>query len=115
VTARLEPLTDEMLEEVAERFRLLGEPLRLRLLLELEGGARTVNELAEATGAGQPNVSRHLMSLFNGGLLYRRREGVKTFYAIADPVVFRLCDLVCRSTVKHMESRLASTVGRRRK
>lgn len=93
----MQPLSERLMERIAERFRLLGEPLRLRLLRELEDGERTVNELAEITGGTQPNVSRHLTALFQGGLLYRRREGAKIYYAIADPVVFELCALMCRS------------------
>lgn len=88
-------LKGDLLEHVAGRFRLLGEPLRLRLLQELEGGEKTVNELVEIIGGTQPNISRHLTALFQGGLLLRRRDGVKIYYAIADPVVFLLCDIVC--------------------
>lgn len=58
----------------------------------------TVNEIAEASEASQPNVSKHLQLLFDAGLVGRERSGNSIFYSIADPVVFRLCDLVCRST-----------------
>src|SRR5579863_10269922 len=94
------PLTDDMLELVARRFRLLGEPVRLRLLERLESGERTVNELASDLQGNQANISRHLSALFDGGLLSRRREGNNVYYAIGDPVVFELCDLVCTSTTE---------------
>jgi DNA-binding transcriptional ArsR family regulator len=110
VSTKREVLTGNLLESVAGRLWLLGEPVRLQLLQELEGGGRSVNALADAIGGGQPNISRHLTALFNGGLPARRRQGVKTYYSIADPLVFRLCDLMCRSAVKHIRIRLEATV-----
>ena len=100
-----------MIELVARRFRLLGEPLRLRMLQMLESGEMTVNGLAEALNASQPNVSRHLTALFDGGLLERRREGNLIYYSIADPMVFKLCDLVCSSTRERIESQLQALAG----
>jgi DNA-binding transcriptional ArsR family regulator len=90
-------LTDEMIEAVSARFRLLGEPLRLRLLENLDSSEVSVNDLADAVGAGQPNVSRHLNALFEGGLVGRRREGNSTYYSIADPIVFDVRDMICGS------------------
>lgn len=89
------PMTPQMLDAVAERFRVLGEPMRLRILHTLRGGERTVTELVELTGAGQANVSKHLQLLFVQGFVTRRKAGTSTCYAILDPNVFNLCDLVC--------------------
>jgi DNA-binding transcriptional ArsR family regulator len=94
------PLSDTALEMVAQRFRLLGEPQRLRILQALEAGELSVGALCARTGATQPNVSKHLAALFDGGLIERRRDGNNVLYAIADPVVFLLCELVCRSKSK---------------
>jgi DNA-binding transcriptional ArsR family regulator len=91
-------LTDEMAELVSRRFRLLGVPVRLKILQSLEVRDRSVNELAADLRISQPNVSRHLKALADGGLLDRRRDGNNIYYSIADPVVFRLCELVCDST-----------------
>lgn len=85
----------ELLVLVAERFRSLGEPTRLRLLDALRAGEKTVTELVEATGLGQANVSKHLATLYAAGLVARRRSGLFVYYAIADRGTFRLCDLVC--------------------
>jgi DNA-binding transcriptional ArsR family regulator len=95
-----EAMTDRMMDLVAQRFRLLGEPFRLRILQHLESGEKTVGDLVDALGGGQPNVSKHLAILHGGGLVEKRREGTSMVYAIADPVVFKLCDLVCRSETK---------------
>lgn len=86
-----------MLALVAKRFRLLGEPFRLRLLQQLESGEKSVNELVEALDGNQPNVSKHLALLHDAGLVGRRRDGTTVLYCINDPVVFKLCALVCRN------------------
>ncbi|HZC04775.1 MAG TPA: metalloregulator ArsR/SmtB family transcription factor [Ktedonobacterales bacterium] len=86
---------DPLIEQIAFRFRLLGEPLRLKLMAALSGGERSVGELVELTGAGQPNVSKHLAALAQGGLVHRRKAGLVALYSIADPLVLRLCDVLC--------------------
>ncbi|HEY3378093.1 MAG TPA: metalloregulator ArsR/SmtB family transcription factor [Armatimonadota bacterium] len=91
------PLSDRALELIAHRFKLLSEPMRLRLLQTLMQGERSVNELVSATNTTQANVSKHLGILADGGLVARRKVGVSTIYRIADPSLFTLCDLVCRS------------------
>lgn len=91
-----------MLEQIAARFRLLGEPLRLRLLLALEGGERSVGELVTRTGAGQANVSKHLAALTQAGVVRRRKVGVSVYYAIADATTFTLCDVVCAGLQEHV-------------
>jgi DNA-binding transcriptional ArsR family regulator len=94
-SAEKQRLSDPLLELMASRFRLLGEPLRLKLLAALVGGERSVGELVALMGTSQPNVSKHLAALAQGGLVQRRKVGTTTFYAIADVTVFTLCDAVC--------------------
>ena len=103
-----------MLELVAKRFRLLGEPLRLRILQVLEPGERTVNDIVEALDANQSNVSKHLGILYDGGLVGRRRDGTSMHYFIADPIVFKLCELVCRSAADDAQA-IASELGEERR
>ncbi len=98
--AKKAPLTDEALEHVARRFAVLAEPMRLRLLQTLFAGEMSVNALVEATGGTQANVSRHLQTLMQAHILSRRKEGLQVFYAIADPSIFKLCELVCGSLEK---------------
>lgn len=100
--ARLTPM---MLDAVAERFRILGEPMRLKILHALREGERTVNELVEISGGGQANVSKHLQLLHQQGFVSRRKQGTSTRYAIQDPDVFQLCDLVCGSVEDELERR----------
>lgn len=93
------PLQSErMIELVARRFRMLGEPFRLRLLQTLEHGELTVGELVQELDGSQPNVSKHLQMLHEAGFVSRRRAGNSVFYGIADSTVMTLCDLVCKNT-----------------
>ncbi len=94
------PLNDEALEHVSRRFAVLAEPMRLRLLQALFEGEKNVNTLVEETGGTQANVSRHLQTLMQAHILSRRKEGLQVFYAIADPSIFKLCELVCGSLEK---------------
>jgi len=91
------PLPEPLVELIAQRFRVIGEPMRIRLLDALRDGPLTVNELTRALGASQQNVSKHLGILHGANMVDRRKEGNRTVYEISDPMVFRLCDLVCRS------------------
>lgn len=101
---------DPMIEAIAMRFRLLGDPLRLKLMAALAGGERSVSELVELTGAGQPNVSKHLAALAQGGLIGRRKSGAVALYSIADPFVLKLCDVVCAGIQENI-SRQAQALG----
>ncbi len=100
-------MTPEALELVAARFRAMGEPLRLRILQELEHGERSVSALVARVGSTQPNVSKHLRVLHDAGLLVRRQQGNIAFYAIADAMVFELCDIICSK----LRDRLEAQVG----
>ena len=89
------PLPDELVELIARRFRVLAEPMRIRLLDRLREGSATVAELQAATGASQQNVSKHLGVLLQAGLVARRKKGNFARYEIADDSVFELCETVC--------------------
>ncbi len=89
------PLPAPLVELIAERFRVLGEPMRIRLLDALREAPATVQELQQATGASQQNVSKHLGMLLRSGLVSRSKEGNFSLYSIADEGVFDLCEQVC--------------------
>jgi DNA-binding transcriptional ArsR family regulator len=89
------PLPEPLVELIAERFRVLAEPMRIRLLDALREAPTTVQGLQQATGASQQNVSKHLGLLLRSGLVSRSKEGNFSIYAIADEGVFDLCELVC--------------------
>ncbi|MDX1741894.1 MAG: metalloregulator ArsR/SmtB family transcription factor [Rhodothermales bacterium] len=85
-----------LLEAAAERFRILSEPVRLVLLNHLNvEGEMTVQELVDATGQRQSNVSKHLGQMADAGVLGRRRRGQNVLYRVIDPTISAMCLLVC--------------------
>ena len=89
------PLPDPLVELIAQRFRVLGEPMRIRLLDRLRDGEASVHQLTEATGASQQNVSKHLGVLHTAGIVDRRKDGNRVLYAIADEIILAVCEMVC--------------------
>ena len=89
------PLPDPLTELIAQRFRVLGEPMRIKLLDALRDGDATVGELVDRLGASQQNVSKHLGVLHQAGIVSRAKEGTFVRYSIADSGVFDLCEQVC--------------------
>ena len=89
------PLPDQLAELIAQRFRVLCEPMRIRLLDALRDGEATVGELVDRLGASQQNVSKHLGVLHQAGIVSRAKDGVFVRYAIADSGVFDICEQVC--------------------
>jgi DNA-binding transcriptional ArsR family regulator len=89
------PLPEPLIALVAQRFRVLGEPMRIKLLDRLREGEATVGELQNELGASQQNVSKHLGILHDAGMVSRSKRGNHTVYSISDPGVFELCDQVC--------------------
>lgn len=85
------------IEMIAARFRILGEPLRVRIIQELEAGEKTVSQLVKAVGSTQPNVSKHLRLMQEAGVIGRRQEGNLVYCYVSDDSVLRLCDAVCSS------------------
>ena len=89
------PLPDDLIELIAERFRALSEPTRIKLLDRLRDGEATVLELTEVIGTTQQNVSKHMGVLSGAGLVIREKEGNSVRCRIADESVLRLCEQVC--------------------
>ena len=89
------PIPTDLAELVARRFRVLAEPMRIRLLDRLRDGEATVGELADGLATSQQNVSKHLTVLTDAGILGRRKDGNRVYYRIVDETVFALCEHVC--------------------
>ncbi|MEZ5427650.1 MAG: metalloregulator ArsR/SmtB family transcription factor [Pyrinomonadaceae bacterium] len=106
-----EELSDEALELIADRFRLLGDPTRLRILHTLGRDEMSVSELVAATGAGQANISKHLGVLLKAGIVSRRKEGLTANYRVADESIFELCDTVCTRLKDQFEQRRGMLTG----
>lgn len=103
----MEGLNDAALIRIAEVFKALAEPRRLKLLSCLRDGEKNVSELVTLTASSQANVSKHLAVLQQAGLVQRDARGTAAYYRMANASTFQLCDIVCGQLVKQAESALA--------
>lgn len=117
MAAKDQILDPAVLELIASRFRVLGEPLRLRILQILDREKEmSVSLLAEEVESTQPNVSKHLNILQKAGLVGRRKEGNTVYCRVTDPTVFELCDVVCGSLYDRLKEQadIVKSLGRTR-
>ena len=93
IGAKASPLSWEVAEEIAGRFRALGDPTRLLILDHLRcQGETAVGEIAAQVGASQQNTSKHLGVLCVQRIVARRKQGTSSLYRVIDSSVHRLCD-----------------------
>jgi DNA-binding transcriptional ArsR family regulator len=100
----MKTMDDRALVHVAEYFRALSEPLRLKILNSLGDGPRNVGELTALLKCSQANVSKHLTTLTRLGFVERTAQGTSAYYKIADPRVHQLCELVCGQMAQRFTS-----------
>jgi DNA-binding transcriptional ArsR family regulator len=88
-------LSDHILDKVAAKFRMLGDPTRLAILRALMTEEKNVSAVGAETGQGQANVSKHLRMLAKAGMVRRRKVGLQVYYRVSDPRIEKLCSNVC--------------------
>ena len=98
--------SEAALAALAARFKLLAEPVRLRILEVLGEAELSVQEIVAATGLGQPHISRQLTQMAAAGLLSRRKAGTHVYYSLKDTQVIQLVETADRSLRKHLEDSL---------
>ena len=86
---------EEVFERAAELFRVMSAPMRLKIISCLCDGEKNVSHLLGRIDTTQPNMSQHLNTLYQAGILGKRREGVQIYYRIVDDRVAALCHAVC--------------------
>ena len=104
------PLPDTLIQLIAQRFHVLSDPTRIKLLDRLREGEASVHELTELVGSSPQNVSKHLGVLHLAGIVHRRKAGNYVYYSIADAGVFALCEAVCGSLRERLDA-LSSLVA----
>ncbi|MBI5060389.1 winged helix-turn-helix transcriptional regulator [candidate division KSB1 bacterium] len=87
----------EMTRRIATVFKAMAEPIRLRILYELQQSDVCVGDLVERLGCSQANVSKHLAILRNAGLIDSSSSGTTHYYSVSDPIVVSVCASVCDS------------------
>ena len=86
---------DGVYESAAELFKAMAAPMRLKIISALCNGEKNVSELLASINTTQPNMSQHLNTLYQAGVLGRRREGVSIYYFIANEKVVHMCRTIC--------------------
>jgi ArsR family transcriptional regulator len=86
---------DLVFEQAAEIFRVMSAPMRLKIINALCHGEKNVGQLLQDVNTTQPNMSQHLNTLYQSGILGRRRDGVQVFYRIINERVVSLCRAMC--------------------
>jgi DNA-binding transcriptional ArsR family regulator len=87
--------SEEVFEKAAEVFRVMSAPMRLRIISALCNGEKNVGELLTEIDTTQPNMSQHLNTLYQAGVLGKRRDGVQIYYRIINDRVVTLCRAMC--------------------
>ncbi len=100
-------IPDQVLLLMAEKFRMLSEPTRLMILRTLmTEGELNVTQIVEQIGSTQANVSKHLKQLADAGLVARRKEGLNVIYRLDDPIIDKICHLVCETILNELEEQV---------
>jgi ArsR family transcriptional regulator len=94
------PKTDQTFESAADLFRVMSAPMRLKIINCLCDGEKNVSYLLTKVDTTQPNMSQHLNTLYQAGILGKRREGVQIFYRIIDQRIVSICEAVCHEIAK---------------
>lgn len=94
-------MREELIPRVVERLSALADATRVRLLLRLREAPAGVSALAEAVGASQASISKHLSVLRRVGLVDAERRGTLMLHRIRDETIFDLCRMVCDGVVEH--------------
>jgi ArsR family transcriptional regulator len=87
--------TDQTYESAADLFRVMSAPMRLKIINCLCDGEKNVSYLLTQVDTTQPNMSQHLNTLYQAGILGKRRDGVQIFYRIIDQRIVSICEAVC--------------------
>ena len=86
-------LSQQYIQPLADVFKVLGDPTRLRILRVLMNQEVCVRDIADELGMGQSAVSHQLRILRDARLVQFRRDGKTVYYSLADAHVFTLLDV----------------------
>ncbi len=85
---------DENIREASEALKAMAHPLRLKILCLVGQDELMVQEIVEAVGTSQSNISQHLAVMRESGLLASRKEANKVFYRIEDPRILKMIGMM---------------------
>ena len=83
-------------KEIGEYLKVLGSPIRVKILLSIGYGEACVCHLEAKLKKRQAYISQHLMVLRDAGILTTRRDGKYIFYTVSDRNIFELIETVSK-------------------
>lgn len=96
--------SDEVLDVLVTRLRVIAEPNRIRIMQMLNVGEASVQGLTAQLPTTHQNVSIHLGKLYQAGLVSRRREGSRMLYALADWTALWLLEQLAQGAAEQLEA-----------
>lgn len=94
---------ERLYELHAEVCKTLSNPVRLRIINELQDGEMTVGALAKKLSVRQAHLSQHLSVLRQRGVVSARKDGVNVYYSIANPKIIKACNLIREVLMEHLQ------------
>jgi DNA-binding transcriptional ArsR family regulator len=92
----MQTIPEEKIRSASEGLRALAHEVRLSVLCHLMNGPLCVQDLMQATGSSQSNLSQHLAKMRMMGLVKTEKEGQRVIYSIASPEIGGLLDALRR-------------------
>jgi ArsR family transcriptional regulator len=102
---------ERLFELHAEVCKTLSNPVRLRIIGELQDGEMTVGALARKLRIRQAHLSQHLSILRQRGVVVARKDGVNVYYSIANPKIIRACNLIREVLMEHLRKEQSVLAG----
>lgn len=88
------PATDDDIERAAVSLKAMSHPLRLKILCVLGDKSISVQEIVDAVGTSQSNISQHLAIMRDKGILSTDKQANKVFYRVSDAGTLRLISVM---------------------
>lgn len=83
--------------------KTLANPKRLEIIAVLREGEFTATQLIQKVGISKANLSQHMSTLIEKGVVLSRREGINVFYKLSDERITEACDLMREVLIKNLE------------
>lgn len=84
----------DKINQAVDCLKALAHPIRLGILCSLKEGEKNVQQLEEAVGTSQSNISQHLANMRTRNILTTRKVANQVFYTVRDPKMFDLLDIL---------------------
>ena len=85
---------DEDIDLASRSLKAMSHPLRLKILCTLADQELSVQEIVDAVGTSQSNISQHLAILRDKGIIGSRKNANRVFYRVSDERILKLIDMM---------------------